>query len=180
MTSGPTTHASGEALTIQKVTPRDRGRMELASPVIDDGGRIPDRFTAYFDNISPPLSWTLLPDAEAFALVVEDPDAPTEKPVVHWMIWNIPGTAKELPQNASAEGLAGAVQGRNAHGETGYLGPKPPVGHGPHRYHFQLFALDKRLDMPPATPLAELLNALKGNTIATAELIGVYEAPTSQ
>jgi Raf kinase inhibitor-like YbhB/YbcL family protein len=180
MTSGPTTHASGEALTIQKVTPRDPGRMELASPAFSAGEPIPDRFTAYFDNISPPLSWTMLPEAEAFALIVEDPDAPTDKPVVHWMVWNIPGTADGLPQDAGRDGVAGAVQGMNAHGEHGYLGPKPPAGHGPHRYHFQLFALDKRLDMPPSTPLAELLNALKGNTIAQAELIGIYEAPTSQ
>lgn len=180
MTSGPTTHASGEALTIQKVQPRDQGRLVLASPAFNDGERIPDQFTAYFDNISPPLSWTALPEAEAFALVVEDPDAPTDKPVTHWMVWNISGKADGLPRNAATEGMSGATQGKNAHGQYGYLGPKPPAGHGPHRYHFQLFALDKRLDMPASTPLAELLNALKGNTIGAAELIGVYEAPTSQ
>jgi Raf kinase inhibitor-like YbhB/YbcL family protein len=180
MTSGPTTHASGEALTIQKVQPRDPGRLVLASTAFNDGERIPNLFSAYFDNLSPPLSWTALPEAETFALIVEDPDAPTDKPVVHWIVWNIPGDADGLPQDASAEDLSHATQGANTYGQHRYLGPKPPAGHGPHRYHFQLFALDMRLEMPRTTPLPELLNALKGNTIASAELIGIYEAPTAQ
>jgi phosphatidylethanolamine-binding protein (PEBP) family uncharacterized protein len=58
----------------------------------------------------------------------------------------------------------------------GYFGPRPPAGHGVHRYHFQLFALDKRLPMEPSTPLKELLNALKRDSIAAAELVGTYEA----
>ena len=49
-----------------------------------------------------------------------------------------------------------------------------------HRYHFQLFAMDKRLPMPPDTPLPELLNALKADTIASAELVATYEAPPTQ
>src|SRR5690606_40624535 len=60
----------------------------------------------------------------------------------------------------------------------GWFGPRPPAGHGLHHYYFQLFALDAPLDMGPQTPLAELLNALKGHTIAQGELVATYEAPT--
>lgn len=177
-------HSSGEDIVIHKVTPRDQGRLELVSSAVDDSGRIEDRFTAYHDNISPPLSWTRVLDAEAYALIVEDPDAPTERPVVHWMIWNIPGAASSmppgLPTRPRLDHPKGAIQGRNTKGGFGYFGPRPPPGHGVHRYHFQLFALDKLLPMEPDTELAELLNALKGNTIAKAELVATYEAPPTQ
>lgn len=177
-------HSSGEDIVIDKITPRDEGRLELVSSAIDDNGRIEDRFTAYHDNVSPPLSWTQVIDAEAYALIVEDPDAPTERPFVHWMIWNIPGVASSLPpglpQRPRLDHPKGAIQGRNGKGGVGYFGPRPPPGHGVHRYHFQLFALDKPLPMDPDTILPELLNALKGNTIAKADLIGTYEAPSTQ
>ncbi|MEI9963836.1 MAG: YbhB/YbcL family Raf kinase inhibitor-like protein [Caulobacteraceae bacterium] len=120
-------------------------------------------------------------EAESFVLVLEDPDAPREQPFVHWLIWNIPGTAVGLPRGVPTEPrikdgeLKGAVQGRNDAGVFGYYGPKPPPGHGVHHYHFQLFALDKTLPMEPTTPLAELLNALKRDSIAKADLIGTYE-----
>ena len=67
------------------------------------------------------------------------------------------------------------TQGLNTRGEFGYMGPKPPPGDGPHRYHFQLFALDRRLDLPPATPFEALVQVLKAHTIAACELIGLYE-----
>ena len=89
-------HSSGDDIVIHMVQPRDRGRLELVSSAVGDDGRIEDRFTAYHDNISPPLSWTQVIEAETYALIVQDPDAPTEQPVIHWMIWNIPGSASSL------------------------------------------------------------------------------------
>ena len=177
-------HSSGEDIAIHKVTPRDIGRLELVSSAIDEAGRMEDRFTAYHDNISPPLSWTRLLDAEAYALIVEDPDAPAEQPFVHWMIWNIPGSLGSLPPGLPPrprlDHPKAAVQGRNAKGGFGYFGPRPPPGDGPHHYHFELFALDKLLPMDPDTALSDLLNALKGNTIAEADLVATYQGPAAQ
>lgn len=177
-------HSSGEDILIHKVKPRDLGRLELVSSAIDENGRLQDRFTAYHDNLSPPLSWTLVLDAESYAIVVEDPDAPAEEPFVHWMIWNIPGQTTSLPpglpQRSRLDHPKGAIQGRNSKGGLGYFGPRPPAGHGPHHYHFELFALDRMLTMGPDTPLPELVNVLKGNTIAKCDLVATYEAPTAQ
>jgi hypothetical protein len=72
-------------------------------------------------------------------------------------------------------GLTGAVQGLNGRERPGYLGPRPPAGEGPHRYHFQLFALGLRLDLSATAPLEDLVQALKVNTIASCQLIGIYE-----
>ena len=74
--------------------------------------------------------------------------------------------------------LRGAVQGLNGRGQPGYMGPRPPAGDGPHRYHFQLFALDLRLDLPPTAPLEELVQVLKANAIAGCELVGTYQRDT--
>jgi Raf kinase inhibitor-like YbhB/YbcL family protein len=184
MTSGPTTHAAGEPISIMRVHPREQGRLALSSPAISRGGRIDDLYSAYHDNLSPPLEWTVMPDAESFALIVEDPDAPQDKPFVHWMIWNLSGKLEALPRGVPTDRrlggpglLEGAVQGRNGAGEYGYFGPRPPAGHGPHRYHFQLFALDTVLRLDPDTPLEELVHVLKARTIAKDELVGLYEAP---
>jgi len=114
--------------------------------------------------------------------VVEDPDAPMAEPFVHWLLWNVPGTATELPAGLSRvvrpPELPGAVQGHNSGGKLGWHGTQPPEGHGVHHYHFQLFALSATLDhLGPNTSLEELVNALKGLTIASGQLVGTYERP---
>jgi Raf kinase inhibitor-like YbhB/YbcL family protein len=176
------TSSSCGALAIQRVRPREAGRLTLASEAIGVEGGIGDAYSAYHDNLSPPLMWTGMPGAESFALVLEDPDAPTERPFLHWAIWNIPGKLGGLPMDIpkrarldDTPGLTGAVQGLNGRERPGYLGPRPPAGEGPHRYHFQLFALDQRLDLSATAPLEDLVQALKANTIASCELIGIYE-----
>jgi Raf kinase inhibitor-like YbhB/YbcL family protein len=175
---------SGEAITILKVQPwRDEG-LVVMSPAIGPNGRIEDRHSAYHDNVSPPITWTQVEDAQSYALIVEDPDAPREKPFVHWMIWNIPAEAGGLPEGVPlAQQISPPhpiIQGRNDNGDYGWFGPRPPAGHGTHRYYFQVFAVDKLLELSPDTPLEELLNALKGNTVAQGEMVGTYEAPSQQ
>jgi Raf kinase inhibitor-like YbhB/YbcL family protein len=175
---------SGEAITILKVEPRDPGGVVVMSPSQDPEGRLADRHSAYHENISPPLTWTDVEGAQSYALVVEDPDAPRDKPFIHWMIWNIPLDAGGLPEGVPLAQVINPphpiIQGRNDNGDYGWFGPRPPQGHGVHRYYFQVFALDQNLEMDPDTPLSELLNALKGHTIAQGEMVATYEAPTQQ
>ena len=78
-----------------------------------------------------------MPGVAAWCLIVEDPDAPREHPVLHWAIWNLPGAMTALPPGVSkGEFLVtpqDAVQGLNSREQPAYMGPKPPPGHGPHR-----------------------------------------------
>lgn len=123
--------------------------------------------------------WTGAPEAKNFALIVEDPDAPLGKPVVHWAAWNIPGSLGGLPAaikpGPHVAEVEGMVQGLNARGEHGYRGPKPPPGDEPHHYHFQLFALDAEFDLPATASLEALVEALNQHTIASCDLVGLYE-----
>ena len=175
---------SGEAITILKVDPILDTGVVVTSPSQEPSGKLADRHSAYFDNISPPLRWTGAPDVKAWAIVVEDPDAPREQPFVHWMIWNLRGEVTALPEGLpNSDILAtpqGGIQGRNDMGGYGWFGPRPPAGHGVHRYYFQVFALDDVLEMGPDTDLKALLNALKGHTLAKGEMMATYEAPNPQ
>lgn len=183
----PTPDHSGQAISIQKVRPFGPGGeagIVLTTPSLDADGRLEDRHSAYYENRSPPLVWTPVENAAAYAIVVEDPDAPRERPFVHWLIWNIPGEATSLPEglpaSASLGRIGGATQGVNDNGSVGWFGPRPPPGHGLHRYHFQIFALAERLSFGPNTPLETLVGALKGDTLADGVMVAMYEAPETQ
>lgn len=175
---------SGESITIMRVDAREAAGIVLTTTAQEPDGRLADRHSAYHDNISPPLRWTAVPDAQAYALIVEDPDAPRELPFLHWLAWNIPGDATSLPEgianNADPVSPQGMVQGKNDMGGYGWFGPRPPSGHGVHRYYFQLFALDAPLEMGPDSTLEEIVNALKAHTIAEGQMAATYEAPTEQ
>jgi len=85
---------SGDAITIQKVQPFGEGAIVLTTPSLDADGHLEDRHSAYHENRSPPLVWTPVEGAAAYAIVVEDPDAPRERPFVHWLMEH-PGRGHE-------------------------------------------------------------------------------------
>ncbi|MGH6956474.1 MAG: YbhB/YbcL family Raf kinase inhibitor-like protein, partial [Caulobacteraceae bacterium] len=176
---------SPEALSLARVTPRDRTvGIEMVSDALGAKGEIDSRYTAYGQNLSPPLRWTPVEGAGAYVIVLEDPDAPMEKPFVHWTIWNIPGSIASLPEgvtnNQHPATPQGAVQGRNDNGSYGYFGPRPPAGTGVHHYHFQIFALDGPLSLRPDANLRALVDAMKGRVLADGELVGTFAAPSRQ
>ena len=173
---------SPEALSLGRVTPREPGAvLELLSTAVGVDGEIDHRYAAYGDNLSPPLRWTPVKDARSYAIIVEDPDAPMERPYVHWLIWNIPGEVDWLPEGLPlGDHLVtpqGAIQGRNDNGDHGYFGARPPAGTGVHHYHFQIFALDGPLTLHSDADLRALVDAMKGRVLADGELVGTYAAP---
>ncbi|MHB0980266.1 MAG: YbhB/YbcL family Raf kinase inhibitor-like protein [Thermoleophilia bacterium] len=144
------------------------------------GGAIPRRYTGDGEDVSPPLKWTGIPEgARELALIVDDPDAPRAEPWVHWVVYKIPADADGLGEDAAGSNgaalPAGALQGRNDFGATGYGGPAPPRGHGTHHYHFTLYALDIPLDVAPGADKLGLLTAMEGHILARGELVGTYE-----
>jgi Raf kinase inhibitor-like YbhB/YbcL family protein len=148
-----------------------------------DGRPIPKKHTEDGENLSPPLAWSYAPKGtKQWALICDDPDAPTPQPWVHWVIYSIPGDIRSLPQGVEpAEKLAefhGVMQGKNSWpaGQTiGYRGPAPPKGHGVHHYHFKLYALDAALSLKPEMTKEALEKAIEPHILGTGELIGTYE-----
>ena len=155
------------------------GAIELSSPAFADGARLPPRFTADGEGISPPLLWGPLPEGtRSLALIVEDPDAPAPLPLVHAVVWNIPPTESRLAEGAIFADGAGSPEGkdvgRNSYLVEGWLPPDPPTGHGEHAYAFQLFALAVTPD-PGETPgRGALVRAMAGKVLAAGLLTGTY------
>jgi Raf kinase inhibitor-like YbhB/YbcL family protein len=142
----------------------------LHSSAFDHGGPIQRRHSREGEDLSPPLSWSAVPQGtRSLALLVDDPDAPAGT-FRHWLGWRLGPGAEGLGEREAAP-----VEGRNDFGTSGYRGPCPPPRHGRHRYSFRLYALDSDPDLPPGAGKRELERALDGHTQAVAELIGTYE-----
>ena len=155
--------------------------LDISSPAFANGGAIPPRFTEDGEGVSPPLLWNQVPEsAQCFALIVEDPDAPTPQPLVHAIVWNIGAEERSLAEGAITPGRA--ESGRNSYFQSGWLPPDPPTGHGPHNYAFQLFALSEPLELGERPGRSALVEAMRGKVLAAGILTGTYsrgeEAPT--
>jgi Raf kinase inhibitor-like YbhB/YbcL family protein len=146
--------------------------IQVSSPAFEPGGTIPEKYTGEGQDVSPPLAWNGLPEGtRELALVCDDPDAPTPKPFVHWVLYKIPAHLSGLPEGDAR----GALEGKNDFGGTGYGGPMPPRGHGAHRYRFEVYALDTELRVVAGLTKDELLRAIEGHVLAEGELVGSYE-----
>lgn len=166
----------------QKPTPTARGQtkggkmaIDLKSPAFEEGSVIPTRYTCDGQDISPPLSWSSVPDdTRSLALVTYDPDAPGGT-FVHWVLFNVPPDARELAEDIpDQERLPnGAAQGVNGFGKVGYMGPCPPSG--THRYFFEIYALDTTLDLGAGTTREDLDGAIQGHVLAEGRLMGTYQ-----
>ena len=147
----------------------------LRSPAFADGTPLPARFTADGDGTSPPLTWSGLPaGTAAIAILTEDADSPTPLPLVHLIAWNLPPDHSDIPEGAMTAD-APVDLGKNSFLKDGWLPPDPPTGHGPHRYLFQAYALDRRLDLSSSPGRTALIDAMRGHVLAKGSLTGTYE-----
>jgi hypothetical protein len=141
----------------------------LTSGAFGPGKPIPRRHTCDGGDVSPELEWAGEPAGTvSLALVVDDPDAPGGT-FTHWLAWGLDPAAGRL-----GEGEQAPREGRNDFGSTGWRGPCPPRGHGPHRYFFRLHALSEELELASGAGKKDVERALAGRVLATAELVGTY------
>ncbi|RJO62905.1 MAG: YbhB/YbcL family Raf kinase inhibitor-like protein [Dehalococcoidia bacterium] len=149
----------------------------ISSPAFKEGERIPARYTADSQDVSPALAWSGAPaKTSSLALIVHDPDASRPGGFTHWVIFNLPAESKGLsegmPRRERLE--SGAIQGKNDSGAAGYMGPAPPPGK-PHHYHFKLYALDQPLMLSSNVGRHHVQDATRGHVLAEAELMGLYQ-----
>lgn len=150
--------------------------MTVASDVFAEGETIPVQYTCEGGNVSPPLRWTGAPaGTKAFALIVDDPDAPGGT-FTHWVLYNLPATEASLAEGASPAGAlpGGTTEGRNSFGKNGYGGPCPPRGSQPHRYLFKLYALDAPLNLEAGRSKNDVEVAMRGHVVAHGQVMGRF------
>jgi Raf kinase inhibitor-like YbhB/YbcL family protein len=163
------TEASVEVTEEETVMP-----FEISSPAFANGEAIPVDFSCDGNDSSPVLRWTEPPaDTQSFAIIMDDPDAPMGT-WVHWIVYNIPASTRELEENMPTipELGNGIRQGYTSARSTGYHGPCPPSG--THRYFFKLYALDTMLLLSEKADKKELLAAMEGHVLANVELMGTF------
>jgi hypothetical protein len=155
--------------------------LTLTSPAFEDGSIIPAKFTQSVDKfVSPQLKWTNVPpNTVSFALIVHDPDVAIDKKtgdVLHWLAFNIPGTATSLPEAVPADATLsdGTIQGKNRSGAVGFRGPGAPAVGPYHHYTFELFALDTKLTLGPDATRDEVLAAMNGHILGKGVLVGRF------
>lgn len=152
----------------------------LTSPVFEDGGTIPTKYTCDGNReLSPPLTISGVPEgAKSLVLIMDDPDIPDIKKKEfglesfdHWTLFNIPPETRDI-----LEGTTVGTTGANTTGAANYTGPCPPPEYEPseHRYIFKLYALDAVLTLLAGATKAEVLMALAPHLLAETELIGRY------
>jgi Raf kinase inhibitor-like YbhB/YbcL family protein len=172
--AAPASSLAISALAISAPGLKGSKKLEVSSPKIASDGAVPEAYSAYGQGLSPPLKWSLGPyGTKSFALIVEDPDAPMAEPFTHWMVWNIAPATTSSAQGAAP---AGAQQGVLLTGKVGYMGPRPPPGPA-HHYHFEVYALDRKLDLKNGADRSALLAAMQGHVLASGELVALYRKP---
>lgn len=158
--------------------------MTLTTPAWADGGQIPAKYTQAGDQVSPPLSWTNVPDGIAsFVLIVHDLDAatpPGTDDMLHWMLWNIPAATRSLPEAvAPGSQLSDDTRQISVSGPY-YRGPGAPAAGPPHHYVFELFALDAPIDVPavgasPQATRSAIVSAMAAHVRGKAVYTGLFK-----
>lgn len=157
----------------------------MSTAAYPDGGEIPAKYTQAGDQTSPALTWTNVPAGTAsFVLHMHDMEVARNRTTddqVHWLVWNIPGTETGLP-----EGVPMGAQLKNGAYQISATGPVyrgPGAGaNGPrHHYTFELYALDIKLEVAPATDAFEtrtnVMKAIQGHIIGKAVYMGLFRRP---
>jgi len=146
--------------------------ISVASPDLTAGGRIPERLTCLGENTPPKLSWRGGPSGVAgWAVVVDDPDAPTGT-FTHWVVTGIPSGTSSLDGAALPTGAAVSLSSSS---QAAWVGPCPPRGQT-HRYRFRVHALSSPLRLDPTVPPAEARRRIEAATTDAGQLEGSFTA----
>lgn len=147
----------------------------MESDAFEDGGIVPPKHGCFGENVQPGFRFSDPPPGTAcYALIFHDIDVALDhgpEDGLHWVVWNIPVEAGDLPEGRVPEGT---VVGRNVEGKNAYLGPGAPAGPRYNHYVFELYALGERLDLPPSASRPELLEAMAGKVVGKAAYVGRF------
>jgi Raf kinase inhibitor-like YbhB/YbcL family protein len=157
--------------------------MSLTTTSWQDGGVMPLKHTQAGEEVSPPLSWSNPPETtQSFVLIVHDIDATNAdatSDILHWMVWNIPASARGLPEGVPHGTLADGSRQISVTGPY-YRGPAAPATGPEHHYVFDLYALDAVVDVPAVgqsvlQTRAAVMAAMAGHVRGKGTLIGRFK-----
>jgi Raf kinase inhibitor-like YbhB/YbcL family protein len=139
----------------------------ISSTAVSDGAQLPGQFTCDGSGESPPLAWSGA-TPRAWALVVDDPDAPGGT-YTHWVVVDIAAATTAV---GSGQVPAGGVEAKNSAGEASYAAPCPPSGE--HRYRFTVYGLDAATGLGRGASLEDALTSIGEHATSRGTLTAVY------
>jgi Raf kinase inhibitor-like YbhB/YbcL family protein len=156
----------------------------MAIAAFADGSDIPPKYTQAGDQTSPAITWTNVPAGTVtFLLHMHDMEISrnhTTDDQLHWLVWNIPGTATGLPEGIPTGKLQSGAYQISASGLI-YRGPGAPANGPRHHYAFELFALDTKLDVQPTSDAFEtrtaIMKVIQGHILGKAVYMGFFHRP---
>jgi hypothetical protein len=160
-------------------------QMTMSTTAFADGAIIPDKYTQAGNQISPAITWTNVPAGTVtFVLHMHDLEVShnhTTDDQVHWLVWNIPGTATGLPEGVpKGSQLDNGAYQISVSGPV-YRGPGAPASGPRHHYTFEIIALDTKLDVQPGTDAfetrANVMKAIQGHILGKAVYMGLFHKP---
>jgi Raf kinase inhibitor-like YbhB/YbcL family protein len=166
----PSETTPSETTPPETTAPPDNG-LEFTIEGIEDGGEVPESFTCDGANQAPLVMVDSLPgNTQQLALIVDDPDAPSSDPFVHWLVYGISPTTTLI-----TDGVDEFTYGLNDVQLLDWFGPCPPPGDGPHRYFFTLYSLTGALELEAGLDGRELFEIIEPLIQAETELVATYE-----
>ena len=157
--------------------------MTLTTSAWSDGGMIPAKYSQIGGQVSPPLAWSNVPDGVTnFVIIAHDTDqaiGQATDDTLHWMVWNIPGSARSLDEGMPQGNAQGGPRQISATGPY-YRGVAAPPTGVTHHYVFEIYALDANIDVPavgqsPALTRAAVEAAMAGKIRARGTLMGIFK-----
>jgi len=163
----------------------------VSSPSFPDGGEVPQKHAGRGGNMTPQFDFHWFNAAapadqpatvQTFAIVFHDIENVGANrgtsDTLHWTVFNIPGTAKGIPEGMMGGDLPdGTRTGPGIRGGPmgAYFGPG--AGAGPfHHYVFEFYALDAKLDLPATPTREQLMAAMDGHVVGKAAYVGRFHA----
>jgi Raf kinase inhibitor-like YbhB/YbcL family protein len=149
--------------------------IKVSSDAFESGEQVPAEYTCKGSNISPPLSWSDVPQGtKSIVIILEDPDSPGGL-FTHWILYNIPPDHRDIRSRVDKKPVLmdGSRHGLNNFGKMEYGGPCPPPGTA-HRYFVRVFALDTPLALRAPVTRKVIDDAMAGHVLAKGELMGKF------
>jgi len=162
----------------------------VTSDAWPDGGEVPMKHAGRGDNKSPAFEFKWFTgttpaeqpaNVQSFTVIFHDIENATRggtADTLHWSMFNIPATAKGLPEGLPMGDLPdGSRVGPGIRGGPmgSYFGPG--AGAGPfHHYVFEFYALDAKLDLPATPTRDQLMAAMEGHVVGKAAFVGRFHA----
>jgi len=164
--------------------------INVISSTFNETTRIPRKYSCTNEDISPPITWSDIPEGTVSIALLMDSNQHPGPRWVHWVLWGIPPAAGGLPEAVPNTPEATSIgpkarQGTNSEQKVGWLGPCPQPQRVPFssgrpsntrdlvsQYTFKLFALDTEIELGPEATKMDLLRAIDGHILAGGELTG--------